>query len=503
MVHSLSVGWTVRAWLLPSWLAFLAFSAPSCVAGNRSFSITPPGAEVREDIFPQIVRRTDRTYELRQDGFEIVIHYAGEEEPYARQAAQALLKPIEFLGRATGLESHGRVEAYLYPLQHGQEPPYFQPRGRGDFTGVFLIPQAEAVSLLALEENRDWYLNLLPHELSHTFLHSLPLADRWLEDGLAEYLKRSFVRSVDGEMPSTQAESATLGEWNPALEALRRVEWGPWPYRKINEILKNREKDPALAAYLGQKELWRYAAAAELVERWMEAATEAGVDRPVYDLVERIRRHRGRVRWEDTAKLALDQTGRSVAQLLEVTDAELETARTEAWNDRLSLVYRERVGAARTLNFLGLPKGVEPRLLLPAFEMPKHAPTGDYVEQALTVAVSGAIAASASPRAAADASKYLMERFGDQAYFFAHPDLWVRVAERDRQLALERLIATMADPRTGLDFHERANLHLETLTGATTRFSVDLPPDKRKAAAARWPELVEKAMEDRANRSAS
>lgn len=477
-----------RAWLSPFLFLVLLSLVGGCATQNRSVLITPSGTPAQEDAFPRIVAHADQTSTAREGGFDLVVHYAAEQESFVPEAIEALRQPVSFLRQATGLKSSGKIEAYLYPLDPDQEVPHYQPHGRADFTAVFFVTEGEP--LLSRSDDRERYLEVLPHELVHTYLSSLPIADRWLEDGLAEYLKRAFVGAVRDELPGDPTHSLTLLDWDPPIVALRRVEWEPWSQRKTNRVLKLRHKDPALAAYLGQQETWNYAAAAELVERWMAAAEEAGNEHPVLDLIRRIRSHDGRVRWDDTRELIQRQTGRTVEELTEIRPEDVSTARQGAWSERDSPELATRVRALRNLTFLGVPDGADATTLLPAFEVPESMHADPYAEETLARAASGAVAAAGDTAAAAAAADLLRTRFGQDAHRIASPSLWEVLADAERQRALEALIDTVQDPQVGLEYREQANEYLETLTGSTTGWSIELSPSARRQAASRWTQLV-------------
>lgn len=485
--NSSSLG-AARVWFSPFLFLVLLNLVGGCATQNRSVLITPSGTSAQQDAFSRIIQRADRTSTDREGGFDLEVHHATGQESFVPEAMEALRQPVSFLRETTGLESSGTIEAYLYPLAPDEEVPHYQPHGRANFTAVFFVSEGEP--LLSRYNDRERYLEVLPHELVHTYLSSLPLADRWLEDGLAEYLKRAFVEAVRDELPGDPSHSLTLLDWIPSIVALRRVEWEPWSHEKTNRVLKLRSKDPALAAYLGQQETWNYAAAAELVKRWMAAAETAGTERPVLDLIRRIRNHDGRVRWHDTRRLIQEQTGRTVEELTEIRPEDVARARQWAWSERLSPEFATRVRALRNLAYLGVPEGADANTLLPAFELPPSVPLGPYVEETLVRAASEAVAAANDTEAAVAAADLLRTRFGQDAHRIASPGLWEVLAGVERQRALEALTDTVQDPQVGLEYREEANKYLETLTGSTTGWSVELSPTARQQAAIRWTQLI-------------
>lgn len=450
--------------------------------------MTAPGTAPQEDVFPQIVRQASETVTVDERGFELSVHFAAPQRPYVEAAVEALQRPVRYLEQATGLTPQGKIEAYLYPWSPEEDPPHYQPHGQADFTLVLLV--VEGKPLLGPVPNQHWYLETLPHELVHSFVRTLPIEDRWLEDGLAEYLKREFVTMVRREIPELQPGPATLPDLYPAVEALRRVEWTAWDHRPFRRLMKHRQNDPAQAVYLGQQEIWRYSAAAELLTRWMTAAARAGIAEPVRDLIQRLQAHDGRIEWKDTRDLIRAQTGRSLEDLVEVTEEEVEAVRRGSWAERHSQEFSTRIRALMTLTYVGAPPGVAAASLLTSFDLPEKSPTDSRAVEALAVAAAGAVAASGDVETAVQAGELLVERFGPNAHWYSHPALWGLVAQRNRQVAMAQLAATVKDPRSGLEHAEIANELLEKLTGETVGWAVELTPAARQQAAARWAEVV-------------
>lgn len=487
---------SARVWLSPFLLfllllhlGLLGFSAPG-YAENRNLTIAP--GMTPQDAFPEIRERVTETLKAQEGAFKIQVHHAEGEKALAREAAEVLKRPVVFLRDLTGFSPGGMVEAYLYPLSGDQPVPKYQARGPGVFTGVFIV--RPETPLLEVPENRIWYLETLPHELAHRFVHDLSLRDRWLDDGLSEYLKRLFVRAQEDLGPKpVLGEAITLAEWNPALVALDTVDWEEWDYRATKWVIRKHEKDAARAAQLIQEELWNYSAAVELLERWMAAARDAGVEEPVQDLVRRLRDHRGKVRWKDTRDLIRAQTGKSLRQLVQVSSGDLQTAREWAWSEHLSRYFAVRTRALRTLTFLGLPEGVDATSLLDAYELPEVRLQGPYVAHNLAGTVSAAIGRVGDPEVAAAAIAELRERFPEEDLpVVSDPGLWSLLAEAGgRDEALEGLVAMLQDPRQGLEQKRQANAALEKLTGTSAGWATDHSPQRRSEAAGRWAKILE------------
>lgn len=461
----------------------------SVKAKNRSLTIAP-GMAI-EDAFPKVRERAVHTLKTKQDGFTIKVHYAEGEKAVAQEAAQAMKRPIVFLQEITGLSPGGKVDAYVYPLAHEELAPHVLPRGPGIFTMVFFV--RPDLPLTEVVDNQVAYLETYTHELSHRFVHELPLEDRWLDDGLAEYLSQEFVEATTGAYPGPLKRTVIRHDWNPALVALERVNWEKWGYKDIKWVIRRHEKDVAKAAQVGQEELWKYSAAAELLNRWMAAARHAGVERPVHDLMHRLRDYRGKVRWEDTQELIQSQTGKTLEELVRVSPEDLQKAREWAWQEHLSPYLGVRTRALRTITFLGLLEGATPASLLDAYELPEVRLRGPYVAHNLAISVSQAIGRAGDPEVAATAIAELRERFETEDIpLVSVPSLWVSLAETgEREEALSGLVALLQDPRQGLEQKRQANAGLEELTGTSAGWATDHPPERRAEAARRWTKILE------------
>lgn len=475
------------AWLSPFLLpALLAGLLQGCNV-NRSLMVGPAEAVPMENAFASIKARNTQSLIEREGNFKVEVHFGPGEDGHAEEALSLLRGSVSFLAKTTGLQAKGRVEAHLYPLEHGELPPHVEARGRADFTFVFFVSDGEP--LLVNPYNRQWY-DTLTHELVHTFFESLPISDRWLEDGLAEYLKAEYARTYRTEFPTSKARFPTTAEWLPPLEALRRVTWDRWRHQSTDRIVRLQRRDPALAAHLLNQEVWKYSAAGELLNRWLESVAEAGVNEPVIELIERIREQDSPIKWKDTRQLIFEWTGQTLQQIVEVSQEEMEAARQWAWEQRLAPEYPERVYALRLLTFLGLPANKEGGDLLDSLDLPELTPEGPYVDQTLALAATGALASSGDASAAASALNLLRQRHGKDLPLYLTPELLGLVAQVNDRLALVTLVEILNSPRVGLGLRDRANELLEDLTNESTGWALTLSPEERKSAANEWAHLL-------------
>lgn len=458
----------------------------SAAADNKSFQIRPGTAP--EDAFPRIVRQADKSLGVSAGEVTIRVHYPEGQEELAARAAQIAAVPIEFLMEESGKALAGAVDFYIYPLEASAPAPAYVPHGKTLFTQVFLA--RKGVPLLEVPSNRQWYLEMYTHELAHALLHPYRIQDRWLDDGLAEYLKDLFrSRAIASDLVSSGTNEnyeLTLRDWNPPLVSLRRVEHAPWKLTDAKRLLRVRHKDPFYAVYLAQKEFWRYSAAAELLTRWMAAARAKGIEMPIRDLLQRIERRGGSIGWEQIGELIEEQTGTTLAALATPSATELDKARTMAWEERVSENLGQRIRALRVLSELGLPADAPSQELLGSFAMPPGVPDAESAAWNLHVATAAAVARAGVPDVCLEALAWLREAHGARAYFYGTPELWGCLAVTEPGTARELLLETMLDPKIGLAFQERAQSVLERLTGLEGGWSVTLGPEKRAAAAERW-----------------
>lgn len=481
---------SVLGWLGLLVLVLLGAALSPAHAGSQSYTLGASGE--RRDHFPAIRAHATESVEGGEGSLRIRVRHPPGKSEVAAEALGLLRRMGRFLGHETGLVPDGKVEVYLFSLPPGREAVSYRARGSADFTEVLFLEEGRA--LLEVRHNRRRILTLLPHELSHLILHDLPLKDRWLEDGLAEYLRQRFAEEAvaRGWVPPESNAVAYIysDNWIPALAALDRMTLEPWSDKTSSRVLKKQKKNPGYALYLARQEWWRYAAARALTTRWMEAAAAAGAQYPLRDLVESIRERPGKIDWDATAELIKEQTGRAREELANVTDEELERARDKAWRRRVDPLYSVRLHALRMLTFIGLPPAAPAAELVPAFEMPEDVANPKALEWNLKVAAAGAVAAGDDPEAARKVAEMLESRHGKEAYFFAPPEFWHLLARKQRQRSLRALVQLVQDPRAGLAAQEQANLALKELTGEDVGWSPEARPQKRGDLAAGWERIV-------------
>jgi len=257
--------------------------------------------------------------------------------------------------------------------------------------------------------------------------------------------------------------------------------------RDYEELEKQLSTDPARAQWLGEKMAWRYAAAEELVRRWMVAAKENGIQDPLQDLLRRSRALGGSIGWKATRELAQAQTGKPIEELARVTPEDLAAAQAKAWEDRASSNVGARVHALSVLSALGVPKGQSGRDLLLAFSIP---PEFSDVKQGWVWQVfqqGGAAAATVNdPASAREVAEDARRGWGEAGYRFVPPELWRVIAATDRTLAMSQLVAMVASSDNNLSIRDRANEVLKALTGQEVGWSIAESPAKRQQAADRW-----------------
>jgi len=479
-------------WLGLVLLSLVLATGQAAHAGSKSF-ILDSSAE-REDHFPKIRAYATESHEEVKDSLRIRIHYPSGERQAADEAFTHLQRLGQFLSQETGLPLEGRLDIYLFPLPPGREAVPYKARGAADFTDVLFL--RTGVGLLQLRHNRRHLLTFLPHELSHLLLRKLDLKDRWLEDGLAEYLRHRFAHQAvtQGWIPPESNASVFIhsDNWIPSLVALGKTPLEPWSYETTSRLLRRQKRDPVYALYLARQEWWKYAAARGLISRWIEALAASGSEHPVRDLIESIRGFPGKVDWEATAELIRRQTGRSREELARVTQKELSDARHRAWSQRADPLYSVRLEALRTLAFLGLPPSAASEDLLPSFELPAGVANPEGLLWNLQTAAAGAVAAAHEPTTVHLVARALEEQHDEEAYFFAPPEFWRILVEKNRKKALDALVRLVQDPRIGLDSQQRANSILEEVTGKEVGWSPDHKPKQREELSARWEEVVRK-----------
>lgn len=459
-------------------------------AQSEAFTLGPAGEP--RDHFPQIRAYATDTLRSKEGSFDIRVQHGSEEGAAAQAAVAQIQRMARFLTEETGLPLDGRLDLYLFPLEPGSSEVAYHARGPANFTEVLFLPHG--LDFLRVRHNRRRLLTLIPHEVIHFLLRGLKLKDRWLEDGLAEYLRHRFANEAvsKGWFPPATNDVAFvhLDNWIPMIVALERTPILPWSYDDTQKLLKQRDRDPAYALYLAQQEWWKYAVARGFVTRWMKAMEEAGSKTPVRDLVRAIKHRRGRVDWDATGELVRHLTGRSREALAKPTEQELAAARKRSWDQRTAEHYTVRLLSLRTLAFLGPPPGVSGEALLPAFKLPAGVVNPEGLIWNLHLAAAGAVAATGDAETARKAALALQDAHGDEAYFYAPPVFWRVLAEKERETALIALARQVGETRAGLESQKQANAILEELTGKTIGWRPEEKAARRETLAALWGSVV-------------
>lgn len=435
------------------------------------------GAPGLKDVFPGI-RERDRLHQEASIGsMTVVVRYGPGDEKFVPEALAEVSSILGFLARRVPSQPAGRVVLYLAP---GTEDESIKPRGRGTFVGVLLT--GGPGPLMALTDNRVNLCAVGTHELAHAFLSPWQLSDRWLDDGIPEYLARAYGESLGEDLYKLRLPMY------PPLAELHRARLAPWGLKTTLRAAVADLTNPAYMEYLGEEDLRRYSAASELVRRWFAAAEARGIADPLRDLLQRVATKARRIGWPETEQLCLEQTGKTIAEIAKVPERDLQAARLAAWRDRAAPAAESRVSALRTLSLLGLPPDVSAADLLPALSWPISAP-GNWRFTVLESA-GMAIGASGDGDVALQALDLLHK---EQGYLsLTSPQLWLAVYQRQPETALKGLSAMMAvsDDDVSLQTKEAANRELERLTGRSVSWKVEEPRPRRMAAAKEWMALV-------------
>lgn len=445
---------------------------------NYSRTVLPGGSPTNR--FEEIRRRATQNLEGREVSVSIKVLYAEGEEDLAALALSAIRQPIAFLREETGRAPQASVRFYLYPLDPASEAPFYEVSEQGDFSGVLFFNQGSRT--LATRANRDSFYFNFPHELAHMVLRGTGIEERWLEDGLAAYLASEFARSLDPDLPLVRYR------WTPPLIALSRVRLTAWTYQDHRQFENALRTDPAYALWLGERITWNYAAAEELLRRWIQAATANGIRQPVSDLLARAAGFGKPIQWHETQILARQQTGKTLDELAAVSDEELHRLRVWAWEQRGAGSLGRRVFALQVLAARQPPVGTSPSGLLSSLEIPTGT-SGKEVKEVVTSATE-AIAATSDAIVADRAIELIGQAWGESLYSAVAPELWKVLAERDRDLALKNLLKLMGGPGIRLSWSERANRALEELSGKSVGWTIELPPKEREERAAQWAALL-------------
>lgn len=468
-----------RRWLgLTGAVGFLVLGA--ALAGcshTTSYTIAPSGL-VTDDDFPAIRSRATQTVTWETGQTILVVHHPPGDDQSLDEALSLLRAPVDFLEQATGRSAGVAIHAYLAPLPETGAPAY-SAQGRGDFVEVFFT--RPGVRLLSIPSNRHWYFNTLTHELAHGLLAGLRIEDRWLDDGLPEYLESRFARSVD------PAAERSRHAWMPPVAALERTPLEPWTMDSYDAMVELIDSDPERALHLGQLEAWRYAASEELVRRWMAAAAQAGIAQPVPDLLDRMQRLQEPVRWEQIRQLVRDQTGRELAEIARLSDQERSRACREAWTDKDSAQAGVQLHGLRVLALLGLPDGASSGELLQVAA--GLQPDASYPTWQRLAATGQALARADRPELAADFVETVRQD-GANLHLAVAPEVWGVLARAGHPGARLQLVALIGDTDVPLGVRQRADETLREISGRSADWSITATPAERQRSAQRWADLV-------------
>ncbi len=334
------------------------------------------------------------------------------------------------------------------------------------------------------EQPATWkWLETLVHELWHGIEPRGVHHDRWLGDGLPQWVAASFL---------AQRAPEFLKELKPKPPPVALHEHSPptpWPPASLSWLVRVQRlgrRDPAAAAYLVGREVQRYRAAEALVDRWIKAMAEAGSKNPLADLLRELARHR-RVDFPTANAICLRLTGRSLAQLAAFSPAEKADLARRGWaaahsGEGLNVVQGLEIMAA-----FGVPPGKDLRHLIAALAADPAAPHACPAAFQLSrvVAAWGDEAAMTAVFTA-----YAAEHAAAEQKCALAPAFWLRWAQRDVPTAATHLAAILINPEVLLVWHEEANRALERLTQGSTGWRVYAGPARRAAAAARWQEVI-------------
>lgn len=461
-------------------------TSSSCV---RFYALTLSPEAAAHDAFPEIRRRAPLKLDGREESVSLSVHYAPGESELARRALREAERPLRFLREITGRSGSGSARFFLYPVPANEPPPSYSASGWGaSFVEVFMVHEGR--ELLEVPHNRRWFYQSYPHEMSHGFLADLRLRDRWLSDGLAEYLTAELTR--------LEAPDIYRGlHWTtPPLVALARTPLEPWDHSDLDELERVARDDPAYGHFLAERMVWKYAAAEELIRRWMLSARERGIEAPVEDLLHRVERLGHAVEFEAVQELALAQTGRSLEELAEVTQAQVAESRQEAWSARAAPVPAERGRALTTLSYVGLPPEAQPEQLLPSFVLPAELENRERWGRSLVEAAGGALAVAQEPQLAERALGLVERHWGPTISRSLPAEFWRVLAHRNRDEAVSRLVEVVTSDRESLSRQKAADQALQEITGRSVHWQVDLGPRARQQRAYQWRAIADEARQE-------
>lgn len=404
-------------------------------------------------------------------GTRLEVRYLNEE---AREAAGEALhlarEAVAHLAHALNRPVGGSALLVLYRAD-AQRPGNL----RAPTHVVAPVPYLPGKPLTQLPATWNW-VHALIHEMWHAVEPRSVRADRWLSDGLPEWVAVEFLRQRSPE--------AFLARWQVPPPVALVDEYPPTPWSPASLLWLRRwerlaRRDPDLAIYLGQREARRYAAAYALVDRWLAAMAAVGSAEPLRQLVRELGRQ-GRVDFAAANELCRRLTGRTMAQLAAYSGEEKGHLARQGWAAATSLQPAAILWGLRVMTAFGPPPEADPQQLVIASQGEAWRPLGclGVFELSRVVAAWGEEATVTSLYQAHRADEAAALRRCALA-----PSLWRRWAARDRAEATAELGALLMDEKLDLRWKEEANQVLEELTGRRTGWRVDAPPEAREAAA--------------------
>lgn len=413
-------------------------------------------------------------------GTRLEVRFASEaERPVAEVALALAREAVAHLAQVAEQPVGGWAILLVTPAHANAAPQHL--RASAD-----VVLHVWYVSERPLEEMAStWvWVHTLIHELWHGLEPPGIHPDRWLSDGLAEWVATSFVA------PRAHETFKFMMQTPPAVALQEEYPPRPWPppsWFSVARIRRLAQRDPAAAGYLGQREVRRYRTAYALVDRWLQAMADAGSAKPLADLLRELKRHR-RVDFPTANAICQRLTGRSMAQLALYSAAEKIDLARQGWEAAISDDEYNVLWGLRVMSTFGVPPEQDLHYLIAALAGNSSADPACPANFELSRVVA-AWGDDSAVTAIFDA--YTANHDGTAPSKCAlAPAFWLRWAERDRSTAVTRLAAIFADETISLRWHEEANRGLEQLTGSRTGWRTTANAARRAAAARRWQELA-------------
>lgn len=401
-----------------------------------------------------------------------------EQASAAREALDLALECARLIRRKTGLSPQYRLTVSLFVVPGCSEASTVCPfSGKGSLGVVF--QHVAGASVLADPANRAWQ-KVLCHELAHMFLlPHLDFSDRWLEEGLAEYLSREHLKAIDRE------GTRRLPRVVPPV-ALRQARIEPWPAEDRRG--RRDRKDPKLAAHKAHLAALRYQAAEELVARFVATAQRLGNEDALKTLLADLVARGQPVSFSVLEGACLALSGQTLSELARYSDAEEAGLRREAVGLLSSSDGVDVAWALRILAEFGPPDDLDLGLI------PSLVSAGASHDRAVrreTVSAAGELLGRWGDRRHMDGLLKPLEPSGHEGSLDALPPaFWLGYAAHDRKLAFERLLVIVGGEEFSLAWQDEADKALRRLTGTSAGWVADASPGYRARAARRWSRVV-------------